>query len=122
MTSCLVCNQPYDPSKLPLKLYCGDTICSSCLQINTKVKGKRTSLTCPICTHKFKAKIDKEGFVVINKKYKRVRDAQGVINVKVLCQIPPSVLARCFPVDSEVMALVSSFKDQTEHGNMSQRR
>jgi len=63
------------------------------------VETNRSYVTCVICRHKFTVSINKKGYIVVDNKYCRVRDSNGVINVKGMLELPPSLVLRSFPVN-----------------------
>lgn len=50
------------------------------ITINGKREGAANQLTCLICKQVHLFKLTKNGFIVCNKKYVKVRDEQGFVN------------------------------------------
>ena len=59
-------------------MFCGDSICQSCVTLNFK----NMQYECAACGEVMKSKVLKDGRIVINDKYCRIRDAKGEILVK----------------------------------------
>ena len=98
---CLICSNKFSIDKnLPVKLYCGDTICKMCLLPKIKQHTDTNfSLNCIICNELFIAKLNKQGFIVVNKKYSRIRDSQGN-DLRVINQIiSPEMILKQFPTN-----------------------
>ena len=83
LTQCIVCLCKFSVHNRPLKLFCGDTVCSGCLlPLVREVTPSRSEMACPICQKKFTAKLNKAGYPVINRRFCRLRDAIGDLAVE----------------------------------------
>jgi len=89
---CAVCSSKFEePGNLPRVLFCGDCLCERCLRssiqpkaLTTSDKSKREAagqLTCLICQQVHIFKMTRNGFVICNEKFVKVRDDHGLVNL-----------------------------------------
>lgn len=97
MLHCMVCSSKFEePHNMPRVLFCGDSLCEKCLRQSIQPKalndckargsGKATQeaagqLTCLVCNQVHIFKMTRNGFIVCNDKYVKVRDEQGLVNL-----------------------------------------
>ena len=144
---CAVCSSKFEePSNLPRVLFCGDCLCERCLRssiqpkaISTSDKGKHEAagqLTCLICQQVHIFKMTRNGFVICNEKFVKVRDENGLVNLngnKVKYReedlkraieqrqmmdnsinIPADLIIRSLPINVELLELIRDQKNKGE--------
>lgn len=87
---CAICSSKFEePNNLPRVLFCGDCLCEKCISqsimpisVIDKVKNLNAAkqIKCLVCniTHIFK--MTKNGFIICNDNFVKVRDDQGLVN------------------------------------------
>lgn len=142
---CAVCSSKFEePSNLPRVLFCGDCLCERCLRssiqpkaLTTSDKGKREAagqLTCLVCQQVHIFKMTRNGFVICNEKFVKVRDENGLVNLngnKVKYReedlkraieqrqmmdnsinIPTDLIIRSLPINVELLELIRDQKNK----------
>ena len=89
--------------RLPMKLFCGDTICQQCV----KSSLKEESLECQVCSKTFKIKANSKGRVIFDNKWCRLKDQFGPLKVSSEQSIL-EVALRSIPLDHDVLSLQKS--------------
>ena len=135
---CAICSSKFEePANLPRVLYCGDCLCEKCIRqsimpkaLNEKNHKREAAnqLTCLVCKQVHIFKMTKNGFIVCNDKFVKVRDEQGLVNYigqqikfkadeirKALVEqqmmdhsinIPEDLIIRSIPINVELIQLI----------------
>jgi hypothetical protein len=144
---CAVCSSRFEePSNLPRVLFCGDCLCERCLRssiqpkaLSSTDKSKREAagqLTCLVCQQVHIFKMTRNGFVICNEKFVKVRDDHGLVNLngnkvkyreedlkRAIDQrqmmdnsinIPVDLIIRSLPINVELIELIREQKYQEQ--------
>ena len=89
---CAICSTKFEePNNLPRVLFCGDCLCEKCLRQSIQPKALNDSknrrqqeaagqLTCLVCGLVHIFKMTRNGFIVCNEKFVKIRDELGLVN------------------------------------------
>jgi hypothetical protein len=96
-----VCLKAFDNGlKLPLKMFCGDTICKGC--VSGMIQGD--CLSCGVCGEDYLMALNSKGFLTFNGRYCRVKDKLGSLFAH---SITKELVLRCIPLDTMRVPKVS---------------
>ena len=87
--------------RLPLKLFCGDTICQLCVSKSLT----DTKLTCQVCLQNFKIRVNSKENVIFGNKWSRIKDQFGALKVNSHQSIQ-DIAMRSIPIDHDVINLL----------------
>lgn len=142
---CAICSSKFDPTtNLPRVLFCGDCLCERCLRSAVQPRaltpgGQQQSseaagqLTCLVCQQVHVFKMTRNGYVVANEKFVKVRDEHGLVNyngggrgykqedlkraidkremMDNSVNIPVDLIIRSLPVNVELVELIREQKE-----------